>query len=244
MLRIVPHTVSRVGRSYEHFPDGFSLHLLRLQGQFTLDCPPTHFTLYFSPAECEYEPGMGPPQVVIPKSSPEAGPSRIRAHTELMYSRARTTERKTVPSGDVSRKAFFKNLPIQRGWVSKKRFTLRTGWRGSAASAAFFVGLSVSEAVLAESFLAAAVLEAAFVALSVAAAVLKAPLAATAFFPASLVAAAVLAAPLAAAPFVALSPAVCVALSPAAAVLAASFLAAAVLAASFAFEALSAAAAV
>jgi hypothetical protein len=25
----VPHTVPRVGRSYEHFPDGFELHLLR-----------------------------------------------------------------------------------------------------------------------------------------------------------------------------------------------------------------------
>jgi hypothetical protein len=24
----VPHTVPRVGRSYEHFPDGFELHLL------------------------------------------------------------------------------------------------------------------------------------------------------------------------------------------------------------------------
>jgi len=29
MLRIVPHTVPRVGRSYEHFPDGFELRLLR-----------------------------------------------------------------------------------------------------------------------------------------------------------------------------------------------------------------------
>jgi len=28
MLRIVPHTVPRVGRSFEHFPDGFELHLL------------------------------------------------------------------------------------------------------------------------------------------------------------------------------------------------------------------------
>ena len=28
MLRIVPHTVPRFGRSYEHFPDGFELHLL------------------------------------------------------------------------------------------------------------------------------------------------------------------------------------------------------------------------
>jgi hypothetical protein len=28
MLRIVPHTVPRVGRAYEHFPDGFELHLL------------------------------------------------------------------------------------------------------------------------------------------------------------------------------------------------------------------------
>ena len=28
MLRIVPHTVPRVGRSYKHFPDGFELHLL------------------------------------------------------------------------------------------------------------------------------------------------------------------------------------------------------------------------
>ena len=31
MLRIVPHTVPRVGRSYEHFPDGFELHLLPLR---------------------------------------------------------------------------------------------------------------------------------------------------------------------------------------------------------------------
>ena len=29
MLRIVPHTVPRVGRSYEHFPDGIELHLLQ-----------------------------------------------------------------------------------------------------------------------------------------------------------------------------------------------------------------------
>ena len=29
MLRIVPHTVPCVGRSYEHFPDGFELHLLQ-----------------------------------------------------------------------------------------------------------------------------------------------------------------------------------------------------------------------
>ena len=29
MLRIVPYTVPRVGRSDEHFPDGFELHLLR-----------------------------------------------------------------------------------------------------------------------------------------------------------------------------------------------------------------------
>ena len=29
MLRIVPHTVPRVGRSHEHFPDGFELHLLQ-----------------------------------------------------------------------------------------------------------------------------------------------------------------------------------------------------------------------
>ena len=28
MLRIVPHTVPRVGRSDEHFLDGFELHLL------------------------------------------------------------------------------------------------------------------------------------------------------------------------------------------------------------------------
>jgi len=28
MLRIVPHTVPCVSRSYEHFPDGFELHLL------------------------------------------------------------------------------------------------------------------------------------------------------------------------------------------------------------------------
>jgi hypothetical protein len=29
MLRIVPYTVARVGRSYEHFLDGFELHLLQ-----------------------------------------------------------------------------------------------------------------------------------------------------------------------------------------------------------------------
>ena len=33
MLRIVPHTVPRVGRSYEHFPDGFELHLLLTGGR-------------------------------------------------------------------------------------------------------------------------------------------------------------------------------------------------------------------
>ena len=30
MLRIVPHIVPRVGRSYKQFPDGFKLHLLIL----------------------------------------------------------------------------------------------------------------------------------------------------------------------------------------------------------------------
>ena len=29
MLRIVPHTVPRVGHPYEHFPDGFEIHLVR-----------------------------------------------------------------------------------------------------------------------------------------------------------------------------------------------------------------------
>ena len=32
MLRSVPHTVPRVGRLYEHFPDGFELHLLLHRG--------------------------------------------------------------------------------------------------------------------------------------------------------------------------------------------------------------------
>ena len=56
MLRIVPDTVPRVGRSYEHFPDGFELHFLgpgflrltpprpcrRTQGSNTLQTlPPT-----------------------------------------------------------------------------------------------------------------------------------------------------------------------------------------------------------
>ena len=36
MLRIVPHTVPRVGRSYEHFPDGFELHLLLLLKRFRM----------------------------------------------------------------------------------------------------------------------------------------------------------------------------------------------------------------
>jgi len=36
MLCIVPHTVPRVGRLYEHFPDGFEIHFLptvRKKGQ-------------------------------------------------------------------------------------------------------------------------------------------------------------------------------------------------------------------
>ena len=33
MLRVVSHTVPRVGRSYEHFPDGFELHLLPGDGK-------------------------------------------------------------------------------------------------------------------------------------------------------------------------------------------------------------------
>ena len=33
MLRIVPPTVPRVGRSDEHFPDGFELHLLPPRGE-------------------------------------------------------------------------------------------------------------------------------------------------------------------------------------------------------------------
>ena len=41
MLRIVLHTVPRVGRSYEHFPNGFELHLQHPQPRYTLfavDC--------------------------------------------------------------------------------------------------------------------------------------------------------------------------------------------------------------
>jgi hypothetical protein len=41
MLRIVPHTVPRVGRSYEHFPDGFELHLLPFPRFFFLSYRPT-----------------------------------------------------------------------------------------------------------------------------------------------------------------------------------------------------------
>jgi len=37
MLRIVPHTVPRVGRSYEHFPGGFELHLLQSAGMRFFD---------------------------------------------------------------------------------------------------------------------------------------------------------------------------------------------------------------
>jgi len=36
MLRIVPHTVPRVGRLYEHFPDGFEVHLLPSSFLFSL----------------------------------------------------------------------------------------------------------------------------------------------------------------------------------------------------------------
>ena len=36
MLRTVLHTVPRVGRSYEHFPDGFEPHLLPLDDQENL----------------------------------------------------------------------------------------------------------------------------------------------------------------------------------------------------------------
>ena len=33
MLRTVPHTGPRGGRSYEHFPDGFEIHLLHGGGR-------------------------------------------------------------------------------------------------------------------------------------------------------------------------------------------------------------------
>ena len=38
MLRIVPHTVPRVGRSYDHFPDGFEAFRegFVINGAFTL----------------------------------------------------------------------------------------------------------------------------------------------------------------------------------------------------------------
>jgi len=38
MLRIVPPTVPRVGRSDEHFPDGFELHLLPALPKLTKLC--------------------------------------------------------------------------------------------------------------------------------------------------------------------------------------------------------------
>jgi hypothetical protein len=38
MLRIVPHTVPRVGRSYEHLPDGFKLRLLHPSILALRDC--------------------------------------------------------------------------------------------------------------------------------------------------------------------------------------------------------------
>ena len=40
MLRIVPHTVPGVGRSYEHFPDGFELYLLNFSRFLALSAPP------------------------------------------------------------------------------------------------------------------------------------------------------------------------------------------------------------
>ena len=47
MLRIVLHTVPRVGRSHEHFPDGFELCLLRVgdEADAPLDAPPACWTL-------------------------------------------------------------------------------------------------------------------------------------------------------------------------------------------------------
>ena len=52
MLRIVPHTVPRVGRSYEHFPDGFELHLLLNRGKLRLgsgsDAPDRPYRMFYA----------------------------------------------------------------------------------------------------------------------------------------------------------------------------------------------------
>ena len=52
MLRIVPHTVPRVGRSYQHFPDGFELHLLT-EG---LRCGASLFCLWIGGHTLEHDP--------------------------------------------------------------------------------------------------------------------------------------------------------------------------------------------
>jgi hypothetical protein len=46
---IVPHTVPRVGRSYEHFPDGFELHLLPLSRFLAPYAPPFPPVLHPAP---------------------------------------------------------------------------------------------------------------------------------------------------------------------------------------------------
>ena len=40
MLSIVPHTVPRVARSYEHFANGFELHILQLGSEEEHACAP------------------------------------------------------------------------------------------------------------------------------------------------------------------------------------------------------------
>ena len=54
MLRIVPPTVPRVGRSDEHFPDGFELHLLPFGARYVgagyvVEYTNIYLSIYLSP---------------------------------------------------------------------------------------------------------------------------------------------------------------------------------------------------
>ena len=59
MLRIVLHTVPRVGRSYEHFLDGFELHLLRIQPASTHARGRTGLRLVLDAADTSFPGGFG-----------------------------------------------------------------------------------------------------------------------------------------------------------------------------------------
>ena len=83
MLRIAPHTVPRVGRSYEHFPDGFELQLLPCVGHQVY----AGWRLHVAPPYTGYLAHKKTPTPLGPPYDPRNGPTVDCCGVAVSYER-------------------------------------------------------------------------------------------------------------------------------------------------------------